>query len=138
MKVRVLSIDYVEAIPRDLTEGVLYVSRRFGTASHLCCCGCGTKIVTPLRPTEFELVDEGGAVSLYPSVGNWNHPCQSHYWIRRNVVIEAGRMTPAGIQRARDHDDALKRAYFSETRESWVSRAITWIGRTLSRLLGRR
>ena len=138
MKVRFLRIDYVEEIPRDLTEGMLYVSRRFRTASHLCCCGCGVKIVTPLRPTEFELVDEGGVVSLYPSVGNWNHPCQSHYWIKRNVVTEAGRMTPAAIKRGRDNDAALKAAYFKETQESWVSRASTWIGQMLKRLLGRR
>ena len=138
MKVRVIQPQYVEAIPRELAEGVLYVSGRFGTAAHLCCCGCGTKIVTPLRPTEFELVDEGGTVSLYPSVGNWNHPCRSHYWIRSNVVIEAGRMTPAEIQRGRDHDDSLKASYFSETQQPWVNRAITWIGRILNHLLGRR
>ena len=56
---------YVEFIPRELNEGVLYISKQFKTASHLCCCGCGTKIVTPLRPTEYSLTGSGDAVSLY-------------------------------------------------------------------------
>lgn len=46
---------FVEYIPRELEVGVLYISKKFKTATHLCCCGCGTKIVTPLRNTEYSL-----------------------------------------------------------------------------------
>jgi hypothetical protein len=57
---------YVEFIPKTLESGVLYVSKKFRTASHLCFCGCGTKIVTPLRETEYSLTEHGEHVSLSP------------------------------------------------------------------------
>lgn len=112
MKIRTLKPAYVESFPKVLEEGTLYISRTFSTACHLCCCGCGTKIVTPVRPTEYRLVDTDARVSLYPSVGNWNHPCQSHYVIRKGRVIEAGPMDRAKIEEGRAQDDAEKRAYY--------------------------
>ena len=44
-----ISHEFVEFIPEQLEQGVIYVSRRYSTASHLCCCGCGLKAVTPLN-----------------------------------------------------------------------------------------
>jgi hypothetical protein len=35
-----LKHQFVEFIPEDLAEDTLYISIRFATASHLCCCGC--------------------------------------------------------------------------------------------------
>jgi Family of unknown function (DUF6527) len=93
--------EYVESFPKVLEEGVIYVSRRFRTACHSCCCGCGTKIVTPIRPTEYSLSERGGLVTLHPSVGNWNYPCQSHYVIRDNQILWAGNMTRAQIKKGR-------------------------------------
>ena len=43
----ILKHEFVEFIPGDLKEGTIYVSMRVWTASHLCCCGCGNKVVTP-------------------------------------------------------------------------------------------
>jgi hypothetical protein len=83
---RQLHHEFVEFVPEELREGVVYVSIRFATASHLCCCGCGSKVVTPLRPDDWKLIFDGKSISLYPSIGNWSFPCQSHYWIRRNTV----------------------------------------------------
>jgi Family of unknown function (DUF6527) len=122
---------YVEFIPRTLEDGVLYISKKFRTLSHLCCCGCGTKIVTPLRETEYALAEHGDLISLTPSIGNWNHPCQSHYWIRENQVVWAGRMSKAEIRRGRAHDDALKRAYFGKVTRPWWRRAWTWVQRSV-------
>jgi hypothetical protein len=34
-------------IPERLREGRLYVSLKYRTASHLCPCGCGNRVVTP-------------------------------------------------------------------------------------------
>jgi hypothetical protein len=48
----VLKHEFVEFIPDELKEGTIYVSIRFATATHLCCCGCGSRVVTPLRPTD--------------------------------------------------------------------------------------
>ena len=99
---------FVEFIPERLNSGVLYVSRRFATASHLCCCGCGFEVVTPLNPAKWRLVEHEDGVTLSPSVGNGSFPCRSHYF------IEAGRVrwVPAlvaediAFARARDRADA--------------------------------
>ena len=38
--------EFVQFIPEELQEGTVYVSIRFATVSHLCACGCKTKVVT--------------------------------------------------------------------------------------------
>jgi hypothetical protein len=76
--------EFVQFIPEELQEGTVYVSIRFATVSHLCACGCKTKVVTPLKPTDWKLTFDGKTISLHPSIGNWNFPCRSHYWIRNN------------------------------------------------------
>ncbi len=103
-----LTPEFLEHIPERPAPGVLYVSRRYSTALHLCCCGCGHEVVTPLNPAKWRLTEDGGTVSLYPSVGNWSLPCQSHYWIIGNRVRWAAAMPPdviAAVQ-ARDRRDA--------------------------------
>jgi len=101
---------FVEFIPEHLEAGVLYVSRRYATASHLCCCGCGLEVVTPLNPAKWRLTERDGAVSLAPSIGNWSLPCKSHCWIMGNRVRWAGAMSPEMITavKARDRFDAIE------------------------------
>lgn len=81
-----LSNQFVEFIPDQLDDGVLYVSMPYGIVAHKCCCGCGNKVVTPLTPTDWQLVYDGQSVSLDPSIGNWSLPCRSHYWIDHGRV----------------------------------------------------
>jgi hypothetical protein len=119
--------EYVESFPKVLEDGVLYISKRFQTSCHRCCCGCGTKIVTPIRPTEYQLTVRGDLVSLHPSIGNWNHPCQSHYVIRDNKVVWAGKMRLADIKRRRARDDAEKAAYFGAQENGWWRKLLHWI-----------
>lgn len=102
----------VEYIPEHLEEGVLYISQKYGTATHKCCCGCGEEVVTPLNPTDWSLKVEGNLVTLDPSIGNWSFACRSHYWIRRGRVIWAASMTQRQIDRIRVFDRANKEAYF--------------------------
>jgi hypothetical protein len=99
-----LRAEFVEYIPERLNHGVLYVSRRYSTASHLCCCGCGLEVVTPLNPAKWRLSVDGGAASLSPSVGNWSFPCKSHYWITKNRVRWALPMSPEIIAAVQAHD----------------------------------
>jgi hypothetical protein len=127
---------YVEFIPKSLEGGALYISKKYKTATHLCCCGCGTKIVTPLRETEYSLTERGKLVSLSPSIGNWNHPCQAHYWIRDNQVVWGGPMSKAAIRKGRAHDDALKKAYFAKFAWPWSRRALAWVKRFVKELFG--
>jgi hypothetical protein len=97
---------FVECIPDELQEGVVYISERFRVCSHKCCCGCGEEVVTPLSPAEWKLTLEGDLVSLWPSVGNWDYACRSHYVIRRNLVIKALPMTERQIARVHERDAA--------------------------------
>jgi hypothetical protein len=104
---------FVEFIPRELEPGKLYISMVYTTTAHLCASGCGNKVVLPLSPAQWQLYFDGQAISLSPSVGNWDLPCQAHYWIRKNKIqwaaqwdrkrIEAGRRSDS-----RDIDDHFR------------------------------
>lgn len=96
--------EFVEFIPRDLAEGVLYISREYSTAVHLCCCGCGQRVVTPLSPVGWRLTTSGPLATLYPSIGNWSFPCRSHYWIRRNQIVWSYQLTDDEIASGRARD----------------------------------
>jgi hypothetical protein len=47
MRQTALRPEFVEFIPEQLEDGVLYISHRYGTALHLCCCGCCSEVVKP-------------------------------------------------------------------------------------------
>ena len=81
-----LKHEFVEYIPAHLENGVIYVSFVFATVVHKCCCGCGNEVVTPISPTDWQLIFDGKSISLYPSIGNWGFACRSHYWIECNRV----------------------------------------------------
>ena len=106
---------FVKGIPRKLEPGILYVSMEYGTVVHSCCCGCGLEVVTPLTPTDWKLTFDGEAISLWPSVGNWNLPCRSHYVIQGNRVIEAGPWDKTQIDAEKRRDKAAKTHYYSQT-----------------------
>ncbi|MBA3377012.1 MAG: hypothetical protein H0U00_14580 [Actinobacteria bacterium] len=101
--------EFVEHIPEELEEGVLYVSITYATAAHKCACGCGREVITPFTPTDWEMTFDGETISLAPSIGNWNFECQSHYWIRRGRVRWARRWSREEIDRGRARDKARKR-----------------------------
>lgn len=103
---------FVDFIPEVLDDGVLYIALRFSTASHKCCCGCGSEVVTPLTPTDWSLKKDGSLVTLHPSIGNWSYQCQSHYFIRRNRVVWAGPMTGQRIAQGREAERLAKASYF--------------------------
>lgn len=100
--------EFVEFVPEQLEAGVLYVSRRYRTASHLCCCGCGLEVVTPLNNAKWQASERGGKVWLSPSIGNWSFPCRSHYWIEGGRIRWDSLMSAEAIAavRRRDHHDA--------------------------------
>ena len=106
--------EFVEFIPEQLDERTLYVSVKFASAAHLCVCGCGNKIVTPINPTGWELLFDGDTVSLHPSIGNWRFRCRSHYWIVRDRVVWAGPMSEREIATGRGRDRKLTEIYFSD------------------------
>lgn len=95
---------FVDVMPLQIDEGVLYISRRFNTAIHKCCCGCGLEVVTPLNAAKWTLKDHGTSMSLFPSIGNWSFPCRSHYWLERNQVRWAAPMGERMIRKVKERD----------------------------------
>lgn len=109
--------EFVEFVPSQLEEGKLYVSVEYATAVHLCACGCGNKVVTPLSPAEWQLIYDGESISLHPSVGNWQFPCQSHYWVHRSQVRWAAQWSPRKIEAGRERDAADLARYHASRSE---------------------
>ena len=104
---------FLERIPEVLADGVLYVSVEFCVAVHRCCCGCGSEVVTPLSPTDWQLIFDGESVTLDPSIGNWSFPCRSHYWIINNRVAWAGAMSQREIDAGKRIDRLRKQTHLS-------------------------
>lgn len=107
--------EFVDAIPTELSEGVLYISLKYDTAVHRCCCGCRNEVVTPLDPDDWSLSYNGETVSLDPSIGNWSFQCQSHYWIHGGSVRWARQWTMAAIEAGRKRS-AQSREFGSASR----------------------
>jgi len=112
------SIDhmFVEFIPSELKEGVLYVSVQYATAVHKCACGCGNKVVTPISPADWQLLFDGDSVSLMPSIGNWDFPCRSHYWIKADKIRWAKAWTPEEVAAGRQREARDYERYFASRR----------------------
>lgn len=104
---------FVKHVPEKLEPGVLYVCVEYATAVHSCCCGCGEEVVTPFTPTDWNLTFDGETISLWPSIGNWNFPCRSHYVIDRSRVREALRWTDEQVAAGRIKDKATKAQYYA-------------------------
>lgn len=108
-----LTHKFVDCIPEVLEEAVLYVSVKYGTAVHRCCCGCRREVVTPLTPTDWKLIFDGETVSLHPSIGNWNFPCRSHYWIRNSQVEWAENWPEWKVEAVAAKDQREKDSFYS-------------------------
>jgi hypothetical protein len=120
----------VHYMPKELKPGVLYVSDEFDIAIHLCACGCGSKVKTPLGPTEWSVRETKSGPSLWPSVGNWQQPCQSHYWIDYGTIKWAAKWTPEQIESGRQHEEARRRDYYENLehqRGGWLQKFWRWI-----------
>ena len=113
MSAEVLQHEFVETIPSTPEQGKLYVSVRYRTAVHLCACGCGLKVVTPLRPSKWKMIFDGDSVSLAPSIGSWQFPCRSHYWVKNDRVEWAVPWSDEEIESGRQRDASDVRGYYA-------------------------
>ncbi|MFC6355757.1 DUF6527 family protein [Luethyella okanaganae] len=103
-----VTFEFVDYIPEQLEDGVVYMAPEFGAVMHLYCDGCGERVSTPLHPGQWTLTFDGETISLSPSIGNWELPCKSHYFIRRNRVVWAGEWSDErAAQGVRDDRDAV-------------------------------
>jgi hypothetical protein len=104
---------FVDTLPDNLEEGVLYVSGQYATSAHKCFCGCGREVITPIHPTKWRLTFDGIHVSLHPSVGSWSLPCKSHYWLQAGNVAWSEAFTEKEIETVRARDLVAQDHYFS-------------------------
>jgi hypothetical protein len=127
----------VAFVPTELEPGILYVAEEFGAAAHLCACGCSAKVRTPLGPADWVLEDTPGGPTLFPSIGNWQHRCKSHYWIRDGSVIWAEPWTDEEIVAGREEERRRADEYFDgldrerSARAPW--RVLGWVRRLIQR-----
>lgn len=135
--------EFVEYVPDNLADGVLYISIPFATAVHRCCCGCGSEVVTPITPTDWSLTFDGESISLSASIGNWSLACQSHYYINHNQVRWVEKWSPEMIAVGRAMDRRAKARYYgheanpapqassSQPENRSVQRAVVYVRRLL-------
>lgn len=87
MKTRVFEYQFVDLMPMNIEKGIFYISIPYKIAKHQCACGCG-KIIDLIIDEDFwSITFHGNSISVYPSIGNWNIPCKSHYFIRKSKVV---------------------------------------------------
>ena len=129
LKIHHLKLERVDFMPKVLLPGVLYVAEKYGAVAHLCACGCGRKIRTPLGPTGWSLIEKEKGPSLWPSVGNWQQDCMSHYIIEDGNVVECGRWTDEEIKTGRIREQESAKAYFEKKygRKRGLERFWAWI-----------
>lgn len=131
-------LEKVHFMPKILEPGVLYLSDEFGTAAHLCACGCGAKVRTPIGPTEWSIKEQTGGPSLWPSIGNWQRPCRSHYVISKGEVTWEPAWSDTQIRDGRASEQRLRENHFAQLdrgRQGWLNRCIAWIkSRVVERL----
>ena len=113
MRLQRITPKFVDQIPRELAPGKLYVCCQYRAVKHLCACGCGVAINTPLHPTAWILTCDGVSVSLCPSVGNSAEKCRSHYWIVNNKIQWGARLSRRDVQKTRRRRAWERERYFS-------------------------
>lgn len=71
----------------DMKQGTVYICDEFLVTSHLCCCGCGERVVMSIDPLGWRYGEKDGKPTFAPSIGNFCFPCKSHYFIRNGEVV---------------------------------------------------
>lgn len=109
--IKLLKVKY---LPQELNEGILYFSKKYGIAGHLCPCGCGSKVITPLDSYEWHLKIRKGRPSLYPSIGNWQLDCKSHYWIIDGKIEWAEPWSDKRVNNAFLNEEYIRKLHFEK------------------------
>lgn len=135
-RIKLLKVHY---LPNELEEGLLYVSEEFGVAGHLCPCGCKNKIITPLDKTEWSFKEIMNKPTLYPSIGNWQLPCKSHYWIIEGTIEWSYPWSEEQIIEGREAEEEKRKAYYDnlekkQVKKSRIKQIFDWIHKKLLNL----
>jgi len=127
MKIKLQKVHYM---PKQLESGILYVSYEYSTSAHLCACGCGSKIRTPLGPTEWSIEETATGPSVWPSIGNWQLACKSHYVIERGEIQWENKWSDKQIVAGRAKEEKKRKAYYESlhtNNEKIETKILRWI-----------
>ncbi|WP_414695066.1 DUF6527 family protein [Paraburkholderia sp.] len=78
-----------------------------------------------MTPTDWTLTFDGEHISLWPSVGSWNLPCQSHYVIRKNRVITAAPWSQKQIDGQIAKEKAVRSLQYDQAIEQSAGELVT-------------
>lgn len=109
-----VTLKLIDHLPIKLEPEILYVSQEFEIAGHLCACGCGSKIITPLGVNEWSFSVCNGKPTLKPSIGNWQLPCQSHYWIEDGEILWSYKWSEDKIKAGRLAEEQRRKEYYDK------------------------
>jgi hypothetical protein len=127
-----ITLQRVQYLPRELAPGILYVSKEFAVAGHLCACGCGNKVITPLGAAEWTFTQRNGRPTLHPSIGNWQLPCRSHYVIAEGQIRWGDQWSEAQVVAGRRAEESRRQAYYaSRARRNLWQRLWSWVRKLL-------
>jgi hypothetical protein len=116
----------VERIPNQLSEGVVYHTRKFKLAALLCACGCGHRVML-LVPDSHQVTSENGLPTIRPSIAVCDGPCNSHYfvtagkveWLPAFTTAQATSLMHNQIARHVAHDPK-RRSVFEWAGQAWA------------------
>lgn len=88
MRVTEFKTVFTTGITSYLEQGKLYVNENYKVVRRLCPCGCGSLVQTPIDGSDYswQYTNHNGKITLRPSIGNFELPCKSHYYITENRV----------------------------------------------------
>lgn len=113
----------VEKTPKELEEGVVYLNVEYELATLKCACGCGHKVVL-LYPDGHSVIDDGGYATIYPSVGVWDAPCRSHFFVTQGQVEWCNSWSDEKIKHFMN---AQRTRHDQEGRQPWWVRMVNLI-----------
>lgn len=124
-----MQLKEVVTMPNQLEEGILYVSYEYSTAAHLCACGCGVKIRTPLGPTEWNIKHTKDGPSVWPSIGNWQQKCRSHYIIKSGQILWEENWEDEQIIIGRNKENLRRETYYKKkySEKSLSRKMLVWL-----------
>ena len=130
-----IALRHVVHMPRELEPGILYVSQDYGVAGHLCACGCGNKVITPLGLAEWTFSERGGHPSLHPSIGNWQLPCRSHYVIAGGQIRWAAAWSEKQVKAGRHAEELRREKHYRslDAQRGFWNRLRNWISSIFTR-----
>ncbi len=120
-RIKLIKVHY---LPKELEEGILYVSKEFGVAGHLCPCGCKNKIITPIDPAEWSFKEVNNKPTLYPSIGNWQIPCKSHYWIIDGIIEWSYQWSEEQIIKGRIAEEEKRKSYYDKLGNKYIQQSL--------------